>query len=153
MSDLRARMIGSWILERAELLEPDGRLTQAFGTEPQAHLFYTEEGYVSLHVTPGGDPEPGQEPFGEVPVSIYSYSGSFSVEDDKVTHAVEISMNPGWVGAKFVRGVQFEGELMVLLVDESYVPNRPGKMRLVWRRAPRPDMRRDKIPEERSEHR
>lgn len=134
MSDLKDRLIGTWRLRSAELRDSAGKTHKIFGSAPISNLFYTEEGFVSLHVMPGGEFDPGHGPLPDPPISVYSYCGLFRVEDDRVYHDISISMNPGWVGATLMRHISFSGDDLILSTDESYIEDREGTITLVWLR-------------------
>jgi hypothetical protein len=64
-----------------------------------------------------------------------SYAGTYSLEDDYVTHHVELSIFPNWQGGKqrrrIVRGDN--GELMLVARLEEGTPE-ARTARLTWRR-------------------
>ena len=128
------RLIGSWRLIKAELLQADGAAIQIFGTAPVSHLFYTKEGFVSLHMMPGGDPPPGDRPLPDPPFSMYSYCGTFRLEADYVFHDLTVAGNPGWVGASLRRAISFQGDNLILIAEESYHEGYDGQIRLIWER-------------------
>ncbi|MEM0987387.1 MAG: lipocalin-like domain-containing protein [Pseudomonadota bacterium] len=133
--EMRARLVGAWSLAVAELFRPDGTVIPLFGSAPVSRLLYTDTGDVSTHIMPGGDPPDGDPAFASPPVSLYSYCGTYRVEDDSVYHDITVSMNPGWVGATLRREVSFDGEDLILTTNDSYYQDLEGVIRLRWRRA------------------
>jgi Lipocalin-like domain len=68
--------------------------------------------------------------------SLIGYSGTYTVEGDKVTHHVDISWNESWSGTDQVRTFKFEGDRVILSTEPSLDPFH-GKMsvrRLTWQK-------------------
>jgi hypothetical protein len=68
--------------------------------------------------------------------SFVAYSGTFLVEGQDVIHAVEMSLEPRWVGTKQRRHVELaeDGRGLVLSTDPLLVNGRFGRHRLTWER-------------------
>ena len=87
---------------------------------PQAYILYTPGGYMmSITVE-----ENRQSPADEVLTDaervrlfksiISAYSGSYTVEGDKVIHDVELSWNEAWTGTKQVRRFAVNGDELTI---------------------------------------
>lgn len=64
-----------------------------------------------------------------------NYAGTYSEENGRVVHHVELSLMPNWVGGDQVRNVDWEGDDLILTTDPE--PGRSGEVitnRLRWRR-------------------
>ena len=87
---------------------------------PQAYILYTPGGFMmSITVE-----ENRQAPASEVLTDeervrlfksiISAYSGTYTVEDDKVIHNVELSWNEAWTGTRQVRRFAVNGDELVI---------------------------------------
>jgi hypothetical protein len=68
--------------------------------------------------------------------SFIAYSGTFTIEGHDVVHAVEMSLDPAWVGTHQRRHVELsdEGRTLTLSTDPLVVVGRRGRHRLTWER-------------------
>jgi len=105
-STARDGLVGSWRLRRWVAIADDGSESLPMGEEPEALLVYSGDGTMlvlmaqedrpridSDDVT-GGTPAERAEAFS----SFIAYGGPFEVEGDVVSHHVEMSLFPNWVG-------------------------------------------------------
>ena len=81
---------------------PSGAKTDMFGDKPQGFLNYSPEGRMIALITRGdrkaanGRPTPAEAE--ALYRSMLSYAGGYTVEDDVVTHHVDISWNESFTG-------------------------------------------------------
>jgi len=87
---------------------------------PHAYIMYTPGGYM-MSVTVESDREPpaGAVLTDEERVRLFNsivsaYSGTYTVEGNQVTHAVEISWNEAWTGTKQVRYFAVDGDKLTI---------------------------------------
>jgi len=87
---------------------------------PNAYLLYTPGGYVmSLTVEADRQPPAGpvftdQECIRLLRSIMSAYIGTYTAEGNKVTHAVELSWNESWTGARLVRYFSVEGDTLTI---------------------------------------
>ena len=87
---------------------------------PQAYILYTPGGYMmSITVEESRQPPAGEVLTDEERVRLFksiisAYSGSYTVEGDKVIHDVELSWNEAWTGTKQVRRFAVNGDQLTI---------------------------------------
>ena len=127
--DIQARVIGAWRLVRWIRTNADGRSFEPFGATPAGRLIYQPGGLMAGFLM---RPEwPGQ-PVDTAPLArwLIAYSGRYVWDADVVSHHVDISTDPRWIGAVLRRAANFEKDLLVLDTVKSD-PAAPSQ-RLVW---------------------
>jgi hypothetical protein len=87
---------------------------------PHAYIMYTPGGYM-MSVTVENDRKPpaGAVLTDEERVRLFNsivsaYSGTYTVEGNKVTHAVELSWNEAWTGTEQVRYFSVDGDELTI---------------------------------------
>jgi hypothetical protein len=138
--DIAALFVGSWSLVSWVLTRPDGVTEYPFGEDAVGWIMYTQDRRMAAHLMRRGrallKSERLRESTAEERAADYldhfSYCGTYSVESDAktVTHHVDVSSSPNWVGSDRARTFHFSGDTLTLgaaLADGS-------KNRLVWKR-------------------
>jgi hypothetical protein len=140
-----ADFIGTWRLLDYSFLHDDGVVEKPWGIDVRGYLLYSAEGYMSGNLSPARrrkgvvergsgmmDADPGERP--RRTRRYIAYTGRYTVEGDTVTHHVEASLFPHWVGRPEVRHYCFEDNRLTLRTE----PLRHGKhtivAQLVWER-------------------
>jgi hypothetical protein len=146
-----ADFIGTWRLLDYSFVHDDGVVERPWGVEVRGYLLYTPEGYMSGNLSPARDWASRRarlaERFsgasklrasgmtGRSPRRDYiAYSGRYSVEGDTVTHHVEVSLFPNWIGRPEVRYFQFENDRLTLRTPPIKVGKHTVVAQLVWQR-------------------
>lgn len=87
---------------------------------PHAYILYTPGGYM-MSVTVEGKRKPpaglvltDEERIRLFNTIVSAYAGTYSVEGNKVTHAVEMSWNEAWTGTRQVRYFSVEGDRLTI---------------------------------------
>lgn len=138
-------LVGTWRLVSMSVRDASGESRPYWGEQPTGLLIYTPEGQVAAQVYDArrrrlgvpwqsSDPEAARAAF----VGLSTYFGTYRVDVDArtVTHIVEGSMTPDWVGTKLVRSFRF---LDPDRVELGVVPDaqlRATGLVLVWQRVP-----------------
>jgi hypothetical protein len=116
-------MLGVWALRRYVVEDERGAIIdRPFGEAPEGLLAYHEDGSMSVHAMEAGrrrcDTRRAVECPPEVKIAAYDsyfgYAGSYSLDDDVVTHRVAISCFPDWVGTSLRRMVEISGDRLRL---------------------------------------
>ncbi|MGH9519531.1 MAG: lipocalin-like domain-containing protein [Terriglobales bacterium] len=136
-------LIGCWNLRSCVRTFRDGQTQYHFGCEPVGRIEYDKAGRVfallmrpERHTTvlPGMelDQAPPDE-LREIVTGFVSYFGTFDVDqaNHSVTHHVEASLVPSWVGTNLKRNFHFEGSSLVLT---RVSPDGTSSDRLIWDR-------------------
>lgn len=143
---LRQSLLGAWHLrsyleERAGTASPHHPL----GADATGLLTYTGDGCVSVLMMQAGRPSfssgdwfrPTPEELAAASAFI-AYSGTFSVDEAArtVTHGVDVSFFPNWVGNRQVRLVELAGDDLTLTPTVPIMSGgQPVIPRVRWRRA------------------
>jgi hypothetical protein len=133
------RLLGTWKLVSAVREEiPSGAKTDLFGANPQGVLNYSPEGRMIALIAHGDRKAPNGKPTPAEAQALYgsmlSYAGAYTVEDDVVTHHVDISWNESFTGSKQKRHFKLDGNRLILSTPQSADPIE-GKLsvrRMTW---------------------
>lgn len=127
---IRSRMLGSWELVRFESHDTaTGSMRQPLGADPQGLILYTEDGFMSAQLAPGGA--------GTQIADYIAYTGPFHVDERAaiVHHEVRMATMPDLLAAPQLREVHVDRDMLTLsatLTDESGTTTHST---LTWRRA------------------
>ncbi len=128
---------GTWKLIEWVAELPDGNHVFPYGKEAVGRLMYTSQGQMSVQIMKRdrfhfrtdnilqGEAEEMQEAY----KGYIGYAGTYSLspDEDRITHHIQVSSYPNWVGRKQVRDYTFvEGKLQMHANLQS------GKHRLIW---------------------
>lgn len=140
-NSLKEKLIGTWSLVSFESEGPDGIITYPLGKDAQGSIMYAADGYVSVNIMQTGRT-------GFVDRSLYqnkllkyldlpylAYSGRFVLDESRpsVTHIVEVSIYPDWLGAEQYRIIKWLGDDLQLGSDGPIGPDQ-NWFRLHWKR-------------------
>ena len=108
---LKNELVGTWFLQEWDCTLDGKYLNHPFGRDAQGVISYSPGGRMSAILMKTGrsqlsvpslikasDIEKLQVVDGYV-----SYAGSWSIEDDQMTHSVDFSLLPNWIGIQLVR--------------------------------------------------
>lgn len=138
---VRQRLEGTWKLVIFQRLLPTGEWVDYWGEKVEGQLIYTADGYLSVQQM-----QPGRSVFAadakvfgttqeivEAFKGYVAYSGRYEVDEEAgiVTHIVECSLFPNWVGQRLERVYQFSDIYLTLVT----APVRgSSQARLIWQR-------------------
>ena len=135
---VKDRLVGSWEMVSFENLAADG--TRRPGAYDRGQIFYDASGRMSaqlMHTSNKADQSPQTDEARATAFRRYlGYYGPFVVDEAQgtVTHIVEGSSNPSWVGSRQVRYYELtpDGQQLTLSVR-----NAEGRVTgsLVWKRS------------------
>jgi hypothetical protein len=109
----------------------------------RGYLLYSAEGYMSGNLGParrkrgvieriGPDPESTDRPRRNR--RYIAYTGRYTVDGNTVTHHVEASLFPLWVGRPEVREFQFDGDRLTLRTGPLKRGRHTMVAQLIWER-------------------
>ncbi len=136
-------LLGSWDLQRIELLGPDAESQPpAFGGNPVGILHYLPDGRMvailqngNRQPIPGGRTGGSDADWKRAARSFTAYAGSYEILPDRVVHHVDFNSFPNDAGTDYVRFARLEGDVLVLETPlDGPADTRP--MRLFWKRKP-----------------
>jgi Lipocalin-like domain len=139
MATLAEALVGTWQLERWELVYADGRPPECpLGEDAIGFLIYSPDGHVSASLARArrapldrGDDGAKARAFD----AYFGYAGHYAVRDGAVVHTVAMAPDPALTGVETVRQVALSGDRMVL-TGPDFTAGSPRSHRIVWRRAP-----------------
>ncbi len=137
MSDaLAARLVGAWSLVAYEAIAPDGTVEHPLGRNAAGLLVYTAGGLMTVQLMRPGRP-PWTRDAAPSPEGYLAYAGRYEVDEAArtVTHHVELSLLPDWVGRPQVREADLDGDRLRLTTPPSRIGDREAAVaRLTWQR-------------------
>jgi hypothetical protein len=140
----KERFIGTWKLVSSEFRRSDGEVTYPMGRNASGMLMYDASGHMSAQIIRPDRPAfASGDQFKGTPEEIksafkgcVSYFGTYEVDEEKgtVTHHVEGSLFPNWVGTDQRRFFQFSGDRLTLSTPPIPVGGQQVTALLVWER-------------------
>ena len=126
-----ADFVGTWRLLDYSFIYEDGSVEHPWGIEVRGYLLYSAEGYMSGNLSPANDWPSRRARLAAAFKShnradalrmashagrreYIAYTGRYTVEGDTITHHVEASLFPNWVGRPEVRYFKFDGDKLTL---------------------------------------
>lgn len=137
-------LIGTWFLREAYAIAADGeRLYDVYGARPTGVIHYGDDGRMMALITHDGrerldgDRQAAPESQrAQAYKSSIAYAGAFSLADGWVSHAVDMSTYPNWVGTVLRRAFRFEQGDVVLTTAPQIQDGVETVIKLVWQRQP-----------------
>jgi hypothetical protein len=132
------RLVGAWELVNYEIIAADG--SKRPGAYDRGQISYDASGRMSAHLMHSSNKADATPPTDELRARAYrrylGYYGPFVVDEGKgiVTHIVDGSSNPSWVGSRQVRYYALSADnaqlTLMLKADDGRVTQS-----LVWKRS------------------
>jgi hypothetical protein len=134
-------LIGTWRLSACELSAGDTVLLP-FGKAPVGYLVYTSTSHMQAAIMAAGRPRfeapdimrGTPEEKARAVEGYLSYAGRFEVSGDRVTHIVEVSLFPNWIGARQERIAAIDGDRLTLSTEPIGIAGQMRVARMEWRR-------------------
>jgi hypothetical protein len=134
--------VGTWKLMDYSFLQEDGSVQKPWGSDVVGYLIYSAEGYMSGNLSPVGrtrSHHAAKDTAAKRPRRFrdyIAYAGAFTVNSaEQVTHHVEVSLFPNWIGLPQVRYCKMKGDELVLSTPPIPSAEGPVVVRLTWKRA------------------
>jgi len=138
-------LAGTWKLVSCEARSSKGEATYVYGKDPAGMLMYDSRGNMSVLVMRRNRPKfVSGELMKGTPKEIkaafegsLAYCGTYEINEEKetVTHHVEGSTFPNWVGTDLVRFFEYSRYLLMLSTPRMPVGDDYWVVQLVWKRA------------------
>ncbi len=138
--NLRETLVGTWTLVEYSINDKnkDGEKFYPMGKDAAGFLLYTPDGYMSAQMMASGRPayvnghiHTGTvDEMAKAAKGYMAYSGRYEVNENTnvLTHHMEVSMNPTWLGQAQERYVKIEGDTIAITAPANNAV-------LVWKRA------------------
>lgn len=133
---------GLWTLQSMEQRYDDGRVVYPFGQEAQGRIFYGEDGSMFAAIQRGGRTpfKTGQQWTASIEEKARAYDdyltycGSYSADGNQVTHIIEISLFPDWIGARQLRNAEIDNDVLSITARIEAGTSEARTSSLIWRR-------------------
>ena len=123
-------IVGTWKLVRATAKDGSGAvLPEPYGGKGIGRVTFTAEGRMQAVVCDGRKEMPAG-----VARDYSSYAGNYTFDGTRLVTRVDAASDPSRVGGDQVRGVRFEGELVVLTPPPREKGGAQEYRELTWQR-------------------
>ena len=128
-------LIGAWTLDEMYAESEDGTRSHPMGRDGSGMIMYTPDGYMSA-ITHFADrflpaDRPSDEERAEAFSSYFNYSGTWSLEDDTVTHTLLHALDPNMIGMSLSREITKDGARMIF---SGLGPDGTTRQFIIWKR-------------------
>jgi hypothetical protein len=135
-------LVGTWRLVSLESRSSDGKVSYPLGKDLLGYIMYNENGYMFVAIMSpnrlkfaSGDILGGTIEEKAAAADTYvSYCGKYDVQGDTVTHHIELSFFPNWVGVDQERKMAFDGNRLSLSTPPILVEGVEQTQHLIWER-------------------
>jgi hypothetical protein len=135
-------VVGSWRLVSWVQEDVESKAVQAvFGDSPIGVITYTSDGHMSVFIAnpkrrSAGGPLPTDAEAAELYRTMVAYSGTYSIDGNKVTHKVEVSWNQAWNGTDQQRFIEVKDNHLTIKtpIMASPMSGKESINTLVWER-------------------
>jgi len=134
--------VGTWKIISTEVRGEDGSITYPDGRDPKGYLIYGEDGYFSLAIMRSGRTSYASGDFrggtteekAAAADSFVAYCGKYSMGEGTVTHHIEVSLYPNWVGTQQERFIETIDERLYLSTPPFLINDKSQTAHLIWER-------------------
>ncbi|MDQ3834917.1 MAG: lipocalin-like domain-containing protein [Actinomycetota bacterium] len=135
-------LIGTWKLISWETKSVEGRISHPLGRDATGYIMYNQDGYMSVAISRpnrskfcAGDLLGGSTQEKARAAETYvSYCGRYELKGETVTHHVELSLFPNWVGFEQERLVELAGNRLMLSTRPLLLGGIEQTAHLIWER-------------------
>jgi Lipocalin-like domain len=128
VADDAAKVVGIWKLVSFEVEFQDGSPRRpAYGARPTGYIIFTAQGRMMTVIEGEGRKVAGtDEERAALLRTMFAYTGTYRLEDDKWVTKVDVSWNPAWNGTDQVRFYKIDGDRLQVTSAYSTSANLPG---------------------------
>lgn len=140
-------LVGTWRLISWEAIGVDGSIERLMGERAHGLLMYADDGTMLVLLgrpdrarIAGDDVSGGSvEDRAEAMRTFIAYGGRYDVEGTRVTHHVEMSLFPNWVGTRQVRELTLDetGNRLTVISPPIAIGGTARSQHLTWERVTR----------------
>lgn len=135
-------LVGTWKLVSLESRTADGKVSYPLGKDLLGYIMYNKDGYMFVAIMSAnrlefasGDILGGTTEEKVAAADTYvSYCGKYDVQGDTVTHHIELSFFPNWVGVDQKRIMVLDGDRLSLSTPPILVEGIEQTQHLIWER-------------------
>jgi hypothetical protein len=135
-------VLGTWRLLSLEVFDDDGNVSFPLGQHVEGYITYDSDGRMSVQFGKANRPRlavPDWLIAADAEISaaargFFAYCGSYELQKGSVSHRIDFSLIPNWIGEVFVRSVEFGEDTITLSTPPTPVEGRMQVATLVWQR-------------------
>src|SRR5690606_8643786 len=138
----RGTIKGRWSILAWEQLYDDGRVVSPMGTELEGFIEYSDFGMFCVVAkkdrptfTTGGQWNAEDAEKAAAYNSYLTYAGDYEVNGNTITHKVQHSIFPNWVGGSQQRTAELDNDVLSLTARLEEGTSEARTARLKWKRA------------------
>jgi hypothetical protein len=138
-------LLGTWKLVSAEYKRASGEVLEIYGANPMGQLTYDANGNMSIQIMRQGRPKFAvADRLGGTPdekkaalEGYLAYFGTFTINQEKqsVTHHIQGSLLPNWVGVDQERFFEVSGDQLTLRTPSLMIGGEDAVGQIVWERS------------------
>jgi hypothetical protein len=138
-------LIGAWKLVSAEYRRKSGEAIEIYGANPMGQLIYDARGNMSIQIMRQGRPKfAAADRLGGTPEEkkaalegYLAYFGTFTINVGRqsVTHHIQGSLLPNWVGVDQERFFEVNGDQLTLRTPSLMIGGEDAVGQIVWERS------------------
>jgi len=138
--------VGVWKLLSSEFQQGDGTSVFPLGANPQGQIYYDVHGYMAAQLMRVDRPRLRSGDMSDTAVAhlkeafdgYTAYFGTYTIDEaaSQITHHVQGSLLPNWIGQKLIRFYEFsaDGRILTLTTPPMGPENARVVGQLVWER-------------------
>lgn len=115
------KLYGTWsLISFSQKFVATGETIEVFGESPSGFINYSRDGRMMVLIVKDERPKPSDlanmtdQERAELFKTMVAYGGTYTLEDETITHHLDISFNQIWTGTDQVRNIKFDGEKVIL---------------------------------------
>ena len=123
-----ADVVGTWHLQSWVEEETETKIVHnVFGEHPSGLITFTADGHVAVIFSnpdrkPSASPKANDTEAAELYRTMVAYSGTYTLDGDKLTNKIEVSWNQAWNGTSQVRFVQIKDDRLTVKTQAFVSP-------------------------------
>jgi hypothetical protein len=123
-----ADVVGTWRMVSWSEEETESKAGHTpFGDHPIGSLTYTADGHMMVIFAdpgrkPSASPKPTEAEAAELYRTMVAYSGTYSVEGDRITHKIDVSWNQAWNGTSQSRFIEIRDNRLTIRTSPFVSP-------------------------------
>ena len=102
---IRSSILGPWVLSRWCVTYDDGSVKYPYGPKARGMLIYTADSHMAVQLA---NPDVDVDEASKVEEGYFAYFGTYAVDAEAgtITHSLQGSLSPSWVGTEQVRAYE-----------------------------------------------
>jgi hypothetical protein len=128
-------VVGTYRLVSFESNYSDGTTTEPFGANPSGYVIVTPKRFKAALASSNRKAAAHVEDKAALLSALIAYTGTYTIEGNKIITGVDVSWNQAWTGTKQRRTFTVEGDRLTLVSDlapSAFDPSKTVTARLVW---------------------